>query len=1548
MMTFKKQLTRTGGDQPAPWRRAAGRLGWLALVVWFGWSTVTLSAGREVLVEKEWIEGDEGMPFRVETVVQGPRGFLWILTDVGLYRYDGYEYWKIKAKRGVQGYLISNDIRVLFCDSQKRIWIGTSEGLSMTSDPFLPFENFEAEETNDSGLLDNDVSAINEDAAGNIWIATKQGFHRFLSAEKGFKRFAVSNPGQGEGKLPDLAKSLVIDDEGQIWFGNQNGLSRFNPKTNVIANLAPTALFGTDADNPRVSHLYKDGNQLWVLFKRKLGDGMERAGQIVFDLANQQFSYPEWGGKHQPDFDRLVVTRLMRDADDRLWIGTQKNGVFLYDGKFARWEHFGNIAGKSNQLFLGSVLSIHQDLGGIVWVGTEAGLNKILERQNNFFQLMDEDALEEGGASRDVRRMKVDSVGDLWTVVEDKLYRRPAGSRAFIHYAADDKNPKALVSGGINDIAAGKDGSVYILGNHELHAYNREKDHFERLYQYLPEFNPKQFKGVSARVDAQNRLWVVGGSYVTELRALCYYPEHKKFKRFVSGNPDTHLNSQFYYSNYVDEAGIVWFGGNEGILSGYDETEGRFVHYNLNEDQMTKSKKLSIYMICADMAGTLWLNTGSHLVRFDPKKGKFRKYDSKDSIPDREIYGVVPDNQGYLWLSHEKGLTRYLPDTREALHYNMRDGLNNRFQWASFTRDDKGWIYFGGTNGVTYFHPKEIKAGDYVPPVTLTYVHSSEGKIEVNAVLRGDKIRMAYGDSYLKLGVAAMDFSQPRRNLYRFKLKPRDEGWSLPRTANSIPFEHLPAGTYTLLVEGSNSNGSWSRLETPIELEIVPPVWRSTPALIFYAFLVPFVWYGSNRWRYRHMAKRSAELESMVMERTESLRREKRKTEEQARQLMEMDKLKTQFFSNISHEFRTPLTLILGPLEGLLGLDAPPARERLKQQHEIMLRNGRRLLRLINQLLDISRLEAGRMKMSARKVNITDFVKPILFAFDSLARTREITLSLEAADPDLEVWFDPEKIEKILFNLLANAFQFTESGGAITLSITVTRDRLNRDAVQLCVTDTGCGIEEAQLNVIFDRFRQADGSHTREREGTGIGLSLVKELVSLHHGHVWAESEREKGSQFFVVLPLGKKHFKAGELCLDQSDPDQFTAPGQAQIEIAHLRAEQEKAGGAGDGGLGETVLVVDDHPDIRDYIRNTMERDYRVFEAVDGRHGLEMARQHKPDLIISDVMMPVMDGYEMCRRIRKDRDLSHIPIIMLTAKASDEMKVEGLEIGANDYISKPFNARELCARVRNLLNIREQERNMKRSLEMAHKAQVCMLPAKVPSFDGLEIASFSQPAKEVGGDYFDFVMRDRERLGVVIGDVSGKGMPAALYMTMTKGLVQAYSAETDSPKEALSHINRQFHRASAANIFLSLQYAIFDPEKGTMLMANGGHNPPILYRGEAQTIEFVKSRGMAIGLEAGEVFDRVVEENTISIAPGDILVFYTDGIVEAMNEHHEVFGEQRLAELVQRHPQMSPNELLQVIRREYGSFVGGMDQFDDMTVVIVRLPPAQAGRTAA
>jgi len=419
---------------------------------------------------------------------------------------------------------------------------------------------------------------------------------------------------------------------------------------------------------------------------------------------------------------------------------------------------------------------------------------------------------------------------------------------------------------------------------------------------------------------------------------------------------------------------------------------------------------------------------------------------------------------------------------------------------------------------------------------------------------------------------------------------------------------------------------------------------------------------------------------------------------EQTQKLMQMDKIKNRFFANVSHEFRTPLALTIGPLEDALNNEYGDVSDKLRKPLQVMLRNSRRLLRLINQLLDISKLEAGEMKLQLQSCSMSEYFRAMSQSFVPYAERKQINFITDTTQSEIQLAIDKEKIEKIINNLLSNAFKFTPEGGRIKLSLQIiTEDKMQ--SIRICVKDSGPGMDKAELDKIFDRFYQVDGSSTREHEGTGIGLSLVKELVDLHNGEIGVTSDLGFGSEFTVTLPIqgNTQHSKSEVNFLD----DRTGQATSTDIEMASIDSQSENSISAAaklamvPAGQA-TILVVDDNTDIRDYVASCLAPFYNIVQAINGQKGLEQAVTHMPDLIISDIMMPVMDGYEFCRRIKADPELNHIPLMFLTAKASDEMVIEGLEKGADEYLAKPFNAKELLARTRNLIMLRTQEKQLK------------------------------------------------------------------------------------------------------------------------------------------------------------------------------------------------------------------------------------------------------------
>jgi signal transduction histidine kinase/DNA-binding response OmpR family regulator len=614
------------------------------------------------------------------------------------------------------------------------------------------------------------------------------------------------------------------------------------------------------------------------------------------------------------------------------------------------------------------------------------------------------------------------------------------------------------------------------------------------------------------------------------------------------------------------------------------------------------------------------------------------------------------------------------------------------------------------------FHPDSIKDNPYIPPVVITSfkrynTDEAEGiAIEEKGISQKKEIELSYKNNILTFEFAALSYCKTFKNQYAYKLEGYSDKWIQLGTERRINFTNLDPDTYTLRVKGSNNDGVWNEKGTSLKIIITPPWWKTWWAYTLYTVLFMSLLYGLRRYELNRIRlKNQVKIEHM-----------------EAEKMKEVDHLKSRFFANISHEFRTPLTLILGPLENLLQNAVP---EKLKEQYEIMQRNGRRLLQLINQLLDLAKLEAGSMALRAKPENIVHLLKLIIASFQSLAERKRVALRFHAQDDSASssefeippVYVDRDKFEKIISNLLANAVKFTPEGGEVSVQLSVIskpspHDQLPTDhCLLITVKDTGIGIPANELDKIFDRFYQVD-RHRHEYQGTGIGLALTKELVKLHGGEIYAQSEVDKGSTFVVRLRLGKAHLKLENIVEDSDQSsaisDQLSVTSEAKGEERGNEERQategphpatidtQQAASRSEAELPSLrddeqpiLLIVEDNADMRKYLREILEQDYRLMEAGDGEEGLRQASAAVPDLIVSDVMMPKMDGFEFCHRIKTKELTSHIPVILLTARAAREDKLEGLDTGVDDYVTKPFDADELRARVRNLI---EQRRRLR------------------------------------------------------------------------------------------------------------------------------------------------------------------------------------------------------------------------------------------------------------
>ncbi|HRI60750.1 MAG TPA: ATP-binding protein [Saprospiraceae bacterium] len=773
--------------------------------------------------------------------------------------------------------------------------------------------------------------------------------------------------------------------------------------------------------------------------------------------------------------------------------------------------------------------------------------------------------------------------------------------------------------------------------------------------------------------DKAGRLWLITNTWFGSFDESTGAFHGKKFIQ------NSNLNDGLTGTPVIHQSadGTFWLGTSEG-LKHYDPAKDTFTTYSNNPKDRSSLNNDYVKTICPDPQNpeqVLWLGTGGGgLNRFDIASKTFTHFTKADGLPDNVVYGILSDEEGFLWMSTNQGIARFDLVSYSFSVYTKEDGLqDNEFNSCAYFKSPTGELFFGGINGFNSFFSKDVKNSSFKPPVVLTDLLLANKKVKFGVpgsplkhpISRTKELVLTYEDKIFSFEFAALDFTAPDRNQYAYKLENFDNDWQYIGNQHDATFTNIPPGTYIFRVKATNCDCVWNEEGVSLKIRILPPWWRSWWAYLAYALLLG----SSVYWFYRFQLRRQ-------LERNE------------AERLKEMDTLKTRLYTNITHEFRTPLTVIMGVNEQIETemeqLEEPEVRKvlppkfslsNIKISSNLIRRNSQNLLRLINQMLDLSKLDSGMLKPDYIQADIIPYLQYLTESFSSMAKEKEIQLAFQAGMENLVMDFDEAKMQHIVYNLLSNALKFTEAGGEVVLHARQ-EIRDGQPVLQLTFSDTGAGIPAEKLPHIFDRFYQVDNTATRRGEGTGIGLTLTKELVELMQGQISVESEEGKGSVFTVVLPVRNISLSA--------------APTMKRAPAASTIAEENPA----DRPSGQTsehplLLIVEDNPDVSLYIRRLLENDYQVETAADGQAGLEKALELIPDIIISDVMMPRMDGFELTDTLKHDARTSHIPIILLTAKATEDDRIAGLKTGADAYLKKPFNKEELFIRLEKLIEVR-------------------------------------------------------------------------------------------------------------------------------------------------------------------------------------------------------------------------------------------------------------------
>lgn len=1168
-------------------------------------------------------------------MLQDRKGFLWFATKDGLNRYDGYSF-RVYQNDPFDPFTISdNEVQVLLEDHLGRIWAGTiANGLNVLDPATGRFYQI-------SQLSSQNITSLAQTADGAIWAGSWKGVNRIripdqlpvgassldLIADVDTFLWDVDLSAGPEFPLHRYT-SLLGSMDGKLWVASYCQIGCFDPANNTFKTIVRHSKVVESYVSSQL-HEQADGT-IWVgqpgrLLRIRPGRTVEALRlpetsvfphtEITFDVmgnacvstrkqvymlpnaAKCPASTPPFQLMHRfPEKGIIGSTKILFDRSGLLWIGTNGYGLLKHNPGNPQFLHFWE--GKSTR-------GIVEDGQERIWVWQAGGI---------FRQLIQEDEKQ-----------------------ERYLFNDPQ-----IH---------------LHDVAPAHDKqTIWICG--EKRQGQKGECVIVRLNARLAEitrFFPAITVGPYTRlyVDSSERIWIAGST-----STLARIDP-------VTGQADT-----FDYSHvtgfrenafclYMDAEKRLWIGTPHGLLEARENDNN--LEFRLHRSQPADRNSLNSNYILSVFDDPkyperfLWVGTrGGGLNRLDKKSGRSRHFTTAEGLPNNVVYGVLPDNEGNLWLSTNRGLSRFNPEYFSVQNFYSVDGLqDNEFNTLSFTRMANGKLLFGGVNGITMFDPSVLNASYTAPPVFITRIkiNGQTAPDSLNASAGSAPIILNYDQNQVAFEFAALDFSAPRMNQYRYRLIGAEKTWVESTTNNTATYAHLAPGDYVFEVMTGGSHGVWGN-PVRLYLRILPPWWRTSLAYAFYALGIVLGALALYRFQINKIR----------------LENDLRFEQNEAARLMELDRLKSKFFSGVTHEFRTPLTLLLEPARQLVKEVKDPSQRYLL---ELIERNARRLLDFVNQLLDLSKLEAGQMPLDLRPGKPDQLAQTVIERFQPLAEQRGIGLLFETPGEAPAILYDAGKWEQILSNLLSNALKFTDKDGTVRL-------RMSFDTGNVCritVEDTGIGIAASDLPHIFNRFFQTEHS----RGGSGIGLSLTKELVENIGGTIEVQSplpDGKNGTLFTVDIPFERSEMVEVPVTVSQNDT---TEPEIATSLKTKNDVEQP------------LLLLIEDDADLRRLLRSSLPPMYRIAEASDGEEGIAMAIELVPDLVISDLMMPKKDGFEVAEALKNNLQTSHIPLILLTAKSSTEIKLQGLQYGADVFLSKPFRADELVGHIENLLASRRK-----------------------------------------------------------------------------------------------------------------------------------------------------------------------------------------------------------------------------------------------------------------
>jgi signal transduction histidine kinase/DNA-binding response OmpR family regulator/ligand-binding sensor domain-containing protein len=1214
----------------------------LTVTIFLLLASLTTKYAQTVKLDELTIEDGltQGM---IHDILQDSLGFMWFATKDGLNRYDGYDF-KLYSHFPADSFSLSGHVvNVLFEDSFGRIWVGThNNGLNVFDRTRARFYKLGYEEQSGRGLNSNRVFSVEQQNDSIFWVGTGRGLCRLVVPEG-----EALWEGLESAQLSSRIKSYPIEP-----VPNPN----LSSVATCLSTVSDTLYF---AISNRLFRLDRNNYQEWEEMSDEVqalsiaipfgfrSIEMTSDGHLIMPTNQEIKIYHEGKSWDIPLPEKLqgFLPDVTIDKAGTVW-GVSAGLYKIHPGR-SRDAQLEILFTTKDAYFTPTV---YVDRTGVVWLGTNGyGIRKYNPSNTRFNHLLP-------GTS--TRQLYTDLNGRCWVWVSVSLrvldpdngnYELPAAFPSWIEKATWVLNPESDIFWFHYPIIEKQTALVKI----------NERTGEVQSYPFTCKPNPNS----PLLIDRSGNIWFSSRDgqlviFQSDTETYHYY----SMSGWFDERQENAAITAFHYEAASD---VVWAGTQYGLLrlqrTAADSFDHRVYDFDINNPQsISENYVLSICKRPGE-ANTLWIGTkGGGLNQFDTQTGAFKAITTKEGLPNNVAYGLLPDEEGHLWVTTNRGLSKYHPEKGTFKNYTSADGLqSNEFNTSSYHRARDGRFLIGGVNGVHVFHPKEVQLSSLPPKVYLTGLNINnrpwrEAVEDANAlkpIERIEHIELRHHQDQLFFQFAALDYAASQNNHYRYQMVGLDDAPVDAGTRREVAYANLTPGQYTFKVWGANNEDIWSAAPAVLKITISPPWWATYWAYLAYLALFFTLFYSA----YRFQVNRDRLKTQLAYEQRE------------AERLAALDRMKSNFFSNITHEFRTPLTLILEPARRL---GAMLQDKNGQNWAKLIISNSERMLQLVNQLLDINRLEEGLMSVKLQQADLNQLLISILKDYEGAAQDKAIRLELEITGRAHLKWveIDTEKVSKIVHNLLSNALKFTPDGGEITVSATGMPDH---QKVEISVEDTGPGIAPEHHERIFDRFYQVDDSSTRSAGGTGIGLALCNELAQKLGGNIRASSEPGKGSRFTLELPL---YFAlSGETVADGS-----SITGETAEPSAPAAAEQE-----------HSILIVEDNKDLRDFLCSILGKEFDLSTAQDGIEGLQMATATQPDIIISDVMMPRLDGYAMTAQLKADIRTSHIPVVMLTAKSALKSRLTGLKTGADAYLSKPFYAEELMAQIHNLLEQR-------------------------------------------------------------------------------------------------------------------------------------------------------------------------------------------------------------------------------------------------------------------